>query len=372
MDFSDKLDEQTVVVLAVQLLALTCIAGSLLLYLLCKIKSRRHTYDSELTVGTGRSVLVTSCDTAFGLQLVLHLSALGFRVFAGFKPIPENSENNGDRTADSDASKILRAKLKQREVLLSSMVPGVEESGVLRGSIITLPLDVTREDSLHEAVNIIRRHLPAGEDGLWSVINTAGVCLKGRLESQDSCQWDTVLKVNVVGTLRTARAFLPLLRTTKGRFLTIGTGGESSGGAVVYSAARHAVVGASSGLQQELGPMGVHFITLQTDTIPSEKFFARPRVHGQMSDRDSLPNDRYLKFNVEVIPTHSIHIIEEALLTHEPKQLYHLALPNPLSNYITAITDKFSYNQEKKKKNAAAATTITTNATSNTTNAVLT
>lgn len=380
MDFSDKLDEQTVVVLAVQLLALTCIAGSLLLYLLCKIRSRRHTYDSELTVGTGRSVLVTSCDTAFGLQLVLHLSALGFRVFAGFKPIVDQRDQNDDngngiytnRTADSDASKILRAKLKQREVLLSSMVPGVEESGVLRGSIITLPLDVTREDSLHEAVNIVRRHLPAGEDGLWSVINTAGVCLKGRLESQDSCQWDTVLKVNVVGTLRTARAFLPLLRTAKGRFLTIGTGGDNNGGAVVYSAARHAVVGASCGLQQELGPLGVHFITLQTDTIPSEKFFARPRVHGHLNDRDSLPNDRYLKFNVEVIPSHSIHVIEEALLTQDPKQVYHLALPNPLSNYITAITDKFSYNQEKKKKNAVAATTITANSVTNTTNAVLT
>lgn len=166
MDLSDKLDDKTIVVLAVQLLALTCIAGSLLLYLLCKIKNRRHTYDSELTVGTGRSVLVTSCDTAFGLQLVLHLSSLGFRVFAGFKPIQDNSDNSIDRTTDSDASKILRAKLKQREVLLSSMVPGVEESGVLRGSIITLPLDVTREDSLHEAVNIIRRHLPAGEDGM--------------------------------------------------------------------------------------------------------------------------------------------------------------------------------------------------------------
>lgn len=168
MDFSEKLDEQTVVVLAVQLLALTCIAGSLLLYLLCKIRSRRHTYDSELTVGTGRSVLVTSCDTAFGLQLVLHLSGLGFRVFAGFKPAnSDRPAGNDDCTADSDAGKILRAKLKQREVMLSSMVPGVEETGVLRGSIITLPLDVTREDSLHEAVSIVRRHLPAGEDGMF-------------------------------------------------------------------------------------------------------------------------------------------------------------------------------------------------------------
>lgn len=60
--------------------------------------------------------------------------------------------------------------------------------------------------------------------------------------------------------------------------MTIGTGGENNSGAVVYNAARHAVVGASSSLQQELGPLGIHFITLQTDTIPSEKFFAKPRI----------------------------------------------------------------------------------------------
>lgn len=85
-----------------------------------------------------------------------------------------------------------------------------------------------------------------------------------------------------------------------------------------------------------------------------------------MLDNESIPNDRYLKFNVEVIPAHSIHVIEEALLTHEPKQVYHLALPNPFSNYLMAITDKFSYNQEKKK-NAEAATMITARTTITTT-----
>lgn len=165
------MDEETVLVLTIQLIALSCIAGSLLLYLLCKIKAKRHTYDTDFTslnVGTGRSVLITSCDTVFGLQVAMHLSALGFRVFAGFKPNDNTSDDTGT-CFDGEAGKILRAKLKQREVIMSSVVPGAEENGIARpitfGTMVTLPLDVTREDSLHDAVNIIRRHLPAGEDG---------------------------------------------------------------------------------------------------------------------------------------------------------------------------------------------------------------
>lgn len=157
---SSAMDEQTLVILAIQLTALTGIVGSLLLYLLCKVRTKSHTYDAEfpsLNVGTGRSVLLTSCDTGFGLQLALHLSALGFRVFAGFKPAGDDDGECGD----SDAVKILRARLKAREA--ATTAEGVAK--VTYGSTITLPLDVTREDSLHEAVNVVRRHLPAGEDG---------------------------------------------------------------------------------------------------------------------------------------------------------------------------------------------------------------
>lgn len=83
------MDDETAMILAVQLVALSCIVGALLLYLLCKTAKRKHTYDAafaSLNVGTGRSVLITSAETAFGLQLALHLTSLGFRVFAGYKP----------------------------------------------------------------------------------------------------------------------------------------------------------------------------------------------------------------------------------------------------------------------------------------------
>jgi hypothetical protein len=150
------MDDQTALALALQLIALCCIAAALLLYLLYRIRSRyragsgRDQDDPEVTVdiGMGRAVLITSCDTAFGLQCALHLSSLGFRVFAGLKD---------DSESGSAVARVLRAKLKERETTAAS--------GGAVGTLITLPLDVTREDLLHEAVVLIRRHLPAGEDG---------------------------------------------------------------------------------------------------------------------------------------------------------------------------------------------------------------
>jgi hypothetical protein len=152
------MDDQTALALALQLIALCCIAAALLLYLLCRIRSRyragsgRDRNDPEVTpnIGMGRAVLVTSCDTAFGLQCALHLSNLGFRVFAGFKDVSESG---------SVAAMILRAKLKERETAAAAASSGAV------GTLITLPLDVTREDLLHEALVLIRQHLPAGEDG---------------------------------------------------------------------------------------------------------------------------------------------------------------------------------------------------------------
>lgn len=56
-----------------------------------------------------------------------------------------------------------------------------------------------------------------GVSGLWGVVNTAGWACKGRLEAQESTTWELMFRMNVVSTLRTARALLPLLRLTKGR-----------------------------------------------------------------------------------------------------------------------------------------------------------
>jgi len=118
------MDEQTTAVLALQLVALCCIACALILYLLCRIRQRDDVEsglppalypfsDAEaaptVDLGAGRAVLVTCCDTALGLQLAMHLGDAGFRVFAGVKKGAEPAENGmpTNTPARSDQTKTL-------------------------------------------------------------------------------------------------------------------------------------------------------------------------------------------------------------------------------------------------------------------------
>lgn len=62
------MDEQTALVLALQLVSLFSIAGALLAYLLCKI--RGNSGQDAAHPGSGKSVLVSSCGNTLGLQVM--------------------------------------------------------------------------------------------------------------------------------------------------------------------------------------------------------------------------------------------------------------------------------------------------------------
>lgn len=134
------MDTQTIFLLSLQLLALFSIAGALLLYLLCKVHSRNR--EEETLVG--HTILITSADTALGLQLSTHFAHRGCRVFAGMKDPTE-----------SLSAKLLKGWIKSKE---NTEVP-------LIGSILPLKLDVTKEDVLKDAVDAIGSYLNVGEKG---------------------------------------------------------------------------------------------------------------------------------------------------------------------------------------------------------------
>jgi NAD(P)-dependent dehydrogenase (short-subunit alcohol dehydrogenase family) len=193
-------------------------------------------------------------------------------VFAGLK----DGASSGSPD-DSVPSRVIRAWQKHRESL----------TGQCQGALVALPLDVTREDLLHEAVDIIRAHLPAGEDGMWAVINTSGLSYRGRLDQQDIAHWDAILKTNVVGVLRTARTFQGLLRNTSGRLINFGVPESAEAGLVAYTASRYAVEGASNALRQELAPTGIKVVTLRLSGVSPELLHAPPKLDTLVYDANT-------------------------------------------------------------------------------------
>uniref|UniRef100_A0A182JTE9 Corticosteroid 11-beta-dehydrogenase n=1 Tax=Anopheles christyi TaxID=43041 RepID=A0A182JTE9_9DIPT len=291
------MEVQTALVLTIQLIALFSIAGALLLYLLCKVRGTR-----DDATGTQKgSILITCADTALGLQICTFFASKGHRVFAGMKD-----------PVESLPAKLLRGWMKMRE---NSDTP-------VSGSVVPMKIDVTREDVLREAAESMGAHLNAGERGILAVINTAGSVYRGRIDSQDSLQWENMFKNNVMGCLRTARAFIGLLRPTRGRLILLGSGNDDDG-LTVFMATRNAVQGCADALRKELRPYGVNVVTLDSRGVPAESLFKAP-VPYTVSDEEGVPT----QYSAEVLTTSALGVIERALYDSRPSETYCLSVPN--------------------------------------------
>lgn len=110
------------------------------------------------------------------------------------------------------------------------------------------------------------------------MINTTGLCYRGRLDQQDITHWDAMLKINVIGSLRVARTYQGLLSNAQGRSLTIGAPLNPTGGLVAYTAAKFGAEGAAVALRQELGAFGIEMAVLSFENLPPDLMFATPVI----------------------------------------------------------------------------------------------
>ena len=74
--------------------------------------------------------------------------------------------------------------------------------------VVPVVADVTDQNSLNQAAESVASAL----GGLDVLVCNAGISSVGSVEENDDDEWHRVLDVNVVGVVRTAKAFLPLLR----------------------------------------------------------------------------------------------------------------------------------------------------------------
>ncbi|WP_329004261.1 SDR family NAD(P)-dependent oxidoreductase [Kribbella sp. NBC_00709] len=202
----------------------------------------------------GRAVLVTGATGGIGTATVRLLESRGFTVYAGARGPAE-------------------------------FEPGVR----------VLPLDVADPESVAAAAKRV-----AGEvDGLWAVINNAGVIVQGPLELVPADEWRRQLEVNTLGPASVIREFLPLLRAG-------GSAGRSAGRIVNVSAATGRVamplLGAlsaskaglealSNALRLELAAWKIPVVVIEPGTTETE-IFARAGAAAdaslQRADRERV------------------------------------------------------------------------------------
>ncbi|GFU20786.1 estradiol 17-beta-dehydrogenase 2, partial [Nephila pilipes] len=127
------------------------------------------------------------CDSGFGHFLAKRLDSKGFHVFAAcLFPSGEGATE-------------LKKSCSQR--------------------LHVLHMDVTKEDSVKDAVEFVKQNLGSSE--FWAVVNNAGIAKGFSFELSDMDDFKNTLDVNTFGPIRVIKAFLPLLKQSKGRVVNI-------------------------------------------------------------------------------------------------------------------------------------------------------
>jgi NAD(P)-dependent dehydrogenase (short-subunit alcohol dehydrogenase family) len=192
------------------------------------------------------SVLVTGASTGIGHACALRLANNGFHVFASVRS--EADAKSLEHDASRDAHPI-------HPVLM----------------------DVTDPASISAAASQIQAAV--GEEGLFALVNNAGVCVVGPAECVSLEDWKRQFDVNVFGLMAVTQAMLPLLRLHHQRHapswprvvnISSVTGAVATPLFGAYSASKAAVESLSDTLRRELFNHHIRVSLIIPGTIQSE------------------------------------------------------------------------------------------------------
>ncbi len=185
-------------------------------------------------------VLVTGASSGIGQALAIDLQKSGYHVLAGVR-----REEDGARLIA-----LTRAAFPEHST----------------DRLTTVIFDITDQDSIESAFDRINKITPTG---LYGLVNNAGIAVSGALELVENENIAAQFSVNVVGTFKVIKCFLPLLKKSRGRIVNIGSisGLFSPPGLSVYAASKYAIEGMSDALRVELKPFGVQVSVIEPGKI---------------------------------------------------------------------------------------------------------
>jgi NAD(P)-dependent dehydrogenase (short-subunit alcohol dehydrogenase family) len=227
---------------------------------------------------TRGAVVITGASTGIGYASALHLSSLGFQVFAGVR-------------RDEDAARLRDAN----------------------GSIEPLKIDVTDQASIDAAAQTVRE---ATGGRLVGLVNNAGIAVPGPLEYLPMDEFRRQIEVNLTGQVAVTQGFLPMLRPTRGRIVNIGSIGGRVGLPLLgpYAASKHAIIRPGP-IATEIWERGNNTADELLDRMPAAEqhygpAIAAARAGAQERMKEAIP------------PQEVAEVVAHALTSDKPRTRY--------------------------------------------------
>ena len=179
------------------------------------------------------------------------------------------------------------------------------------------------------------RHVASTLGGCDVLCANVGVQQFGSIDRLTDDDWRWVLDVNVLGTVRTVREFLPLLRAGSGWRRILLTASSSVLAPAVrmaaYQTTKFAIMGFGETLREELADEGIGvtvlfpggMITRHLETSARARPAARAVTGAQPDDLDAMLEHRPLADGDVVSPDHAIRNLLADLVADEPYCLTH-------------------------------------------------
>lgn len=204
----------------------------LLVVLLAAWLINRHltVHYATLLTPSGKTVLITGCDTGIGHDTAVAAAKAGLMVIAC-------CYDAKSRGADKLRNTSARIYVKQ--------------------------LDVTSDKDVESVCAVVAEL--CGTAGLWAVINNAGLNRQAPVELTSMATFKQLADVMLFGTVRVTRALLPLIRKAKGRVITVSSdrGMLSPANSAAYCVAKHGIESFSDVLRAEMVRFGVDVSVVQ-------------------------------------------------------------------------------------------------------------
>jgi NAD(P)-dependent dehydrogenase (short-subunit alcohol dehydrogenase family) len=248
---------------------------------------------------TRAAVVITGASTGIGHASALHLSSLGFRVFAGVR-------------REEDAERLRAAG---------------------NGSIEPVQIDVTDQSSIDAAAETVREATGGRIAGL---VNNAGIAVPGPLEHMPMDEFRRQIEVNLTGQVAVTQAFLPMLRPTRGRIVNIGSIGGRVAAPMLgpYAASKHAMEGLTDSLRRELRPAGIEVSIVRPGPIATEIWNRGTTKADELLERMPEAEEHYgaaiaaaragaTERQKEAIPPRKVaEVVAHALTSDKPRTRY--------------------------------------------------